>query len=598
MNDDRPFPNSTGSAGISLANKQEVIYPQVFSGARKTGAADVYLAEPATAKLAQFFETKGLAALKAEDFREQWYEDWLAYQATHRLYATVLSPRQYSAFGGELDLLRLARFLEVFAYFSPSHGYSLQVTFLGLFSILMGSNSALKQEAVTAMEAGGLLAFGVSEKDHGSDLFANAFTVRSVAAGQFIANGAKYYIGNANSAGIISILARKEDPASSRDKRVPFILMALRPGQSAGFQNLRKIRTFGVRAAFVGAFDVRDHAFPQTDVIAEGRRAWDAVFGAVTLGKFFLGFGSIGMCEHAFQEALTHLRARLLYGSAVIKMPHIRSAVGQAYVRLTAMKLFAFRALDYVHAATSTDRRYLLFNAVQKARVGTEGVKVMALLSDCVGAMGFESDTYFEMALRDTQLIPKLEGSAHINLGLTARFISRYFGRADSGVAAPKSLVGGEIASRENPYLMEARTGALNTIVFPHFLKAYQPLISVPNVQLFVKQARAMRLFFVASRLKGDHSADMKSGISLGHCLSTIAYGQLIAENSVLLGIAAPMVNAMFHVLVSDLSAAALALAADASFDLVRRILIRRAVVVPRTTDADWDFVASQIEGR
>src|SRR5207249_5151165 len=111
-------------------------------------------------------EAKGLKQLKEEDRDEQWYGDWLAYQAAHRLYASVLSPKQYASGQCEFDLLSLTRFLEVFAYFSPAHGYSLQCTLLGLFPILMGCNKALKKEAVAALEAGGVLALGVSEKEH------------------------------------------------------------------------------------------------------------------------------------------------------------------------------------------------------------------------------------------------------------------------------------------------------------------------------------------------------------------------------------------------------------------------------------------------
>jgi len=292
------------------------------------------------------------------------------------------------------------------------------------------------------------------------------------------------------------------------------------------------------------------------------------------------------------------MSSRVLYRKPVLEMPHIRLAAAQAYARLTAMRLYAYRAVDYVHAANADDRRYMLYCAVQKAKVSTEGVKVMALLSEAIGAKGFEGDTYFEMALRDTQLIPKLEGSAHINLGLAARFTYRYFSRPDATALAPKSLVGGEIASGENPYLMEARTGAINTIAFPHFLKAYEPLAAIPTVALFVKQVKAVRLFLGASRLKGDRSTDMKSAMDLGKCLAAIAYGQLIAENSVLLGIATQMVSAIFHLLVEDLSTAAMAMATDPSLDVIRRVLIRRAIAVPRTTDADWDFVSTRIDGR
>src|SRR5438094_981790 len=163
---------STQISAPASATMQEAIYPQSFS----SRAAQIDLHDAAAQKLAEFFEAKGLPALKDEDRREQWYDDWLAFQAEHQLYASVLSPKRYSARGFEFDGLRYARFLEIFGYFSPAHGYSLQVTFLGLFSTLLGSNESLKREAVAALEAGGLLALGVSEKQHGSDLFGNEFT--------------------------------------------------------------------------------------------------------------------------------------------------------------------------------------------------------------------------------------------------------------------------------------------------------------------------------------------------------------------------------------------------------------------------------------
>jgi acyl-CoA dehydrogenase len=567
----------------------ESIYPLTFSVRAPSAASGSYLRDPSLRKLVEFFERKGLLEIKNEDQRQQWYEDWIAWQAAHQIYASLLSPKEYSTLGNQLDLLRLTRFLEVFAYFSPAHGYSLQVSFLGLFSILMGSNAALKREAVAALEQGGLFAFGVSEKDHGSDLLANEFTITGVGPGQYRANGGKYFIGNANAASMISILGRKVDgPSANRARRALPVLFALRPGESKAFGNVRKIPTLGIRAAFVGEFQVKDHQLTDADVIAEGRGAWEAVLGTVTLGKFFLGFGSIGICERAFEEATAHLTRRVLYGKPVIGMPHISLAVSQAYARLTAMKLYAYRALDYVQSSSAKDRRYLLFCAVQKARVSTEGVKVISLLSECVGARGFEADTYFEMALRDVQLIPGLEGSMHINLGLTAQFISRYFNRADSGLAFPPSLAAGQVTPGENAYLMEASGGQVNTVSFPSYINAYKSLSSVANVRIFARQVKAFRLF-VRSRSLRAVAADMQITLALGQCLATIAYGQLVAENAAHCEIPPQIVSAMFHLLISDFNAAVLNLA---SFNReISRTLLVRMVAIPKTSDADWSFV-------
>jgi len=584
------FGGTPAGGPIVAIAKTESIYPLAFSDKRQSGVTEIYLSDPAIKKLAEFFEAKGLAAIKAEDRGEQWCEDWIAYQAGHRLYASVLSPQAYSTLGFKFDLLRLTRLLEVFAYFSPGHGYSLQVTFLALFSILMGTNADLKREAVAALESGGLLAFGVSEKKHGSDLLANEFTLEKIGPGRLLANGGKYYIGNANAAAMISMLARMDDRGpAGRGKRAPPVMFVLRPGQSKGFGPVRKIQTLGIRAAYVGEFEVKNHELSEADVIAEGRDAWDAVLGTVALGKFFLGFGSIGICERAFEEAITHLTQRLLYGKPVIDMPHIGSAVAQAYARLTAMKLYAYRALDYVQSSSEADRRYLLFAAVQKAKVSTEGVKVMGLLSECVGAKGFESDTYFEMALRDVQLIPGLEGSMHVNLGLAAQFAGKYFGDFDPHLAAPNSLIAGDGVAGENPYLFEARAGGINTVAFADYLSAYAPLESVANVSLFARQSKAFSLFVKSHR--PSHAMDMGIALSAGQCLATIAYAQLIAENAVCLNIPVQMISVIFHFLVNDLSICALSMASARGLDVESRKLIRRLVCIPKTTDAEWDFI-------
>jgi acyl-CoA dehydrogenase len=579
------------AASATADAKRETIYPLAFSTGRRLDAANLYLADSSIRKLVEFFEKKGLAAVKEEDQRQQWYEDWIAYQAENHLYASVLSPKSFSTLGHEFDLLRLTRFLEVFAYFSPAHGYSLQVTFLGLFSILMGTNSALKKEAIAILESGGLLAFGVSEKSHGADLLANEFTLEKNRPGFLIANGKKYYIGNANAASMISILARVDDERS-RGKRAPPVLFALRPKQSKGFGPAKKIKTFGIRAAFVGEFEVKNHELPESDLIAEGRHAWDAVLGTVALGKFFLGFGSIGICERAINEAIGHLTRRVLYGKPVIDMPHISSATAQAYARLTGMKLYAYRALDYVHGGSAADRRYLLFAAVQKAKVSTEGVKVITLLSECLGAKGFEADTYFEMALRDAQLIPGLEGSTHVNLGLAAQFARKYFGEFDPNLADPKSLIAGDTPAGENSYLMEARAGGINTVAFRDFLISFAPLESIENVPVFIEQAKTFSLF-VSRGQNGDETI----GLAVGQCLATIAYAQLIAENAARLGVPSQMISTIFHLLINDLSIFALSLASSRRLDAAGQALIERIVAIPKTTDADWDFVLQRCRG-
>ncbi len=583
--------SSSASTALSDSISSECLYPLSFDTSPPAAAAAEYLQDSAIRLLVDFFHGKGLVNLKREDREEGWYRDWIDYQSKHGLYASLLSPKAYSTRGHQFDLLKLTRFAEALAYFSPAHGYSLQVSFLGLFPILMGPNEPLKKEAIAALEAGGLFAFAVSERAHGSDLLANEFALRSGKPAGLFATGAKCYIGNANAASIISVLARERDPNSNvTDKRSPFVFFALRPHESPGLQNLRKIHTLGVRSAFVGEFEVHDHPVSEGDVISRHREAWAAVFGTVDFGKFFLGFGAVGICEHAFAEAVVHLQSRTLYGKPATVMPHLRDALAVAFARLVAMKLYAYRALDYLQAAGPDDRRYLLFNAIQKARVSTEGVKVLGTLSECVGARGFEADTYLESALREGPMIPALEGSTHINFGLTAQFVAAYFTDTD-GPPSPKSVSLGQVNSDENPYWTAVRDRNPRKVRFGPFLAAYEQLPAVPNVGLFVRQIAAFE------RLASGVVSDPDSGrqIALGRCFAIVAYGQLVAENCAAVGVPAATVSVIFHGLVADLTSESLGLAALYLAESSERTLLREVVHVPERSTADLESVSEWI---
>ncbi len=576
----------------------DALYPLSFDIESPTPGTGKYLRDPTLSLLVDFFRTKGTETLKQEDRQEAWYGDWISYQARHKIYACVLSPQRYSSQGNSFRFARLTRLWEAFGYFSPAHAYSLHTSFLGLFPILLGHNEELKKEAIDRLENGGLFAFGVSERTHGSDLFANEFTVQKTTNG-WLAEGAKCYIGNTNAACLISILAKKTEAASpTTGKRAPFLFFALRPGESTALQNVRKIRTMGIRAAFVGEFEVHQHAFTDGDIISQGRDAWDAVLATVNFGKFLLGFGAVGICSHAFAEAFVHMRRRVLYGKPVMEMPHIRAATVCAHARLCAMKFFAYRALDYLQIACDDDRRYLLYAAVQKARVSTEGVKVMAILSECVGAKGFDATTHFESAIRDAMLIPGLEGSTHINHGLVAQFLDNYYSESCPMLPAPESVILADSDAGENDYWFLARDRNARTVGFGNSRRAYEPLRASSNVETFMAQAEAFRNFALQGNSALNPNGSIALAIAIGRCFSVIVYAQLVAENCQLSGVALSTVSIIFHALVEDLSAEALTLSAlfPAESDAATRL--KDVIQVPRTSVANmeeaWNFLAQR----
>lgn len=528
-------------------------------------------------ELSRFFISKSFLVQKEEERLEKFYEDWIQFQGKHEIYYKLLSKKSFAA-------VRLASFMERFAFYAPPQGYSLQVSLLGIVPIWMSENAALQNEAEELLKNGGVFAFGLSEKHHGADIYSNEMVLKENEGG-YIANGNKYYIGNANCASMVSVLGRFENKNNSdpHDKN-QFVFFSIKPNGNPHFKDLIKIKTLGIRNAFVGGFKIENYTLSAKEIISTGHSAWDAVFGTVNLGKFFLGFGSIGICERALSESLRHTKARTLYGKSVFSMPHVRKLHIKAYVRMYAMKLFAARALDYLVAASENDRRYLLFNSIQKAKVTTEGVKVIHDLSEAMGAKGFETDQYFENAQRDIILLPGLEGSTHINFGLVAQFMKNYF--FDHDVNLPDISAAKHDA--ENEYLFSAKTGSFKKIKFRPFDSVFKKYNDIQNVKIFTKQISSFKKYLISMNVMPVKDLDYY--LAASKVFSNIPYAQLILEKSFEDKTDNKVLNLIFMQLISQFNQDVISLLEMPASNKIHRFLLKQCIFLPITEASDWDI--------
>ena len=362
-----------------------------------------------------FFETRGKRRLTDDDHARTWYADFLTFQQQERLFATLLTPPEYGADDCRWDSWRNFEFNEILAFYGLAYWYTWQVTILGLGPLWMSQQEALKRRAARLLQEGEVFAFGLSEQHHGADIAATEMQVIPQADGSYLAEGSKYYIGNAHIAPMVSTFGKMADTGD-----YVFFTVDYRHPAYTCIQNVCDSQNF------VAEFRLHQYPIAAHDIVSRGQDAWDSVLNTVNIGKGNLGGAAVGMCTHALYEALNHAATRQLYGRSVTDFPHIKRLLIDAYTRLVAMKLFALRALDYMRAASPGDRRYILYNTIVKMKVTTQGEDVINLLADVIAAKGFEKDTYFAIAARDIRALPKLEGTVHVNLALIAKFIVNY----------------------------------------------------------------------------------------------------------------------------------------------------------------------------
>ena len=488
--------------------------------------------------LVEFFEDKGLARVKEDDHAAVWYKDFIDFLGENRLFATMCTPDGYGGDDTRWDTWRNCRFGEILGFYGLPYWYTWQVSVLGLGPIWMSGNEAAKERTAALLEDGGIFAFGLSEQAHGADLYSTEMTLTPAGDGTYLANGRKYYIGNANAAALISTFGRIPETGE-------YVFFAVDP-QHDGFTCVQNV----VHSQnYVAEYDLTDYRVTEADILSRGDDAWDAALNTVNIGKFNLGWASIGICTHAFYEAIHHAAHRELYGMKVTDFPHAKALFTDAYARLVAMKLVAQRSSDYMRSASPEDRRYLLYNPVVKMKVTTQGEEVINHMWDVIAARGFEKDMYFEMAARDIRALPKLEGTVHVNIALIVKFMENYLFHPADLEPVPRR----DDAANDDFLFDQGPTKGLRSIHF-HDPDAVLARFDQPNVAVFREQLATLKAMLVQATPTPEQARDIDFLLALGEIFTLVVYAQLFVESAEMAGIDNDLIDQVFDVLVRDWS--------------------------------------------
>lgn len=259
------------------------------------------------------------------------------------------------------------------------------------------------------------------------------------------------------------------------------------------------------------------------------------------------------------------------------------------------MKLYALRSLDYFRSASDEDRRYLLFNPIQKMKVTTQGMKIIEMLLDAIAAKGFEQDTYFETAIRDIGMIPRLEGTTHVNIALVIKFIQNYFFQPKEYPVIPK---------RDDPaddsYLFRQKAGKLASVRFPDYRIPYAG-IKIPNVLVFFEQVELFRSFLEQASPSPEQVKNIDYMLALGEMFTLIVYAQLILEDTKLNPISPALLDEIFNFLVRDFAQFALTQISNYANSIEQeeflKAMMKKPSHNPATVQTLWDNEVKPLVG-
>ncbi|MFE2995988.1 acyl-CoA dehydrogenase family protein [Nocardia sp. NPDC059246] len=600
-----------------------------------------------------YFETFGKTRLLAESRDRVWYADFLDFIKLERIFATFLTPAAQA--GGDpnkrWDTARIAMMSKILGFYGMQYWYVWQVTILGLGPIWQSANAEAKARAAALLESGEIFAFGLSEKEHGADIYSTDMVLEPKPGGGYTATGSKHYIGNGNLAGMVSVFGRRADKPiiDSSD-----FLRKMTDEEYSGYlffaadsrhKNYKLRKNVVDSQMYVAAFDLDRYPVAESDILHTGRAAFDAAMNTVNVGKFNLGFGAVGACEHAMFEAVGHAYNRILFGHRVTEFPQVKSLLADSYARLIGMKLYSERAIDYLRSANENDRRYLLFNAIEKMSVTRHGQRLYEDLADVIAARGFENDMYFPMAMVGMFGLPRLEGTVHVNMALSLKFMPNFmFHPADAGLAALRYLPGAGVAPKgavravsgalswtsrrasgpaakavpalkgefaraahapvptrrdaaDDEFLFrQGPSSGLGKIRFTDWRPVFEKFAHIPNVAVFLEQALAFQTLLAAATPTAAQQQDVDFLFALGELFTTVPYAQLILEQAEIAGADESVLDQLFDLFVREFSEHALTLHTKPTATKAQQIRALDLVRRPIADQARFDRVSAQVE--
>jgi alkylation response protein AidB-like acyl-CoA dehydrogenase len=251
----------------------------------------------------------------------------------------------------------------------------------------------------------------MTEPDGGSD-FLGAMRTRAVRDGdQYVINGAKMWITNANVADVAVVYA-KTDPAAGHRGVTAFVV----PTDTPGFEATRvPCRTLG-KLMPTNSVTLTDVRVPAANVLGEEGQGFTVAMNAMDYGRLSVAARSVGLAQACLDAALDYADSRIAFGDKIGAFQMVKKQLADMTVEVAAARaLVRAAAAGYdagvVATRASTHAKYYAGEVCNRAAQAT---------AEIFGGAAFSDELPISIYLNYAKLWQTGEGSANIQAVLIA----------------------------------------------------------------------------------------------------------------------------------------------------------------------------------
>jgi alkylation response protein AidB-like acyl-CoA dehydrogenase len=304
--------------------------------------------------------------------------------------------------------------VEALSSVDPSVGVLVDVQNTLVINALLRWGSNDQQERyLPRLAANTVGAYALSEAGSGSDAF--ALTTRAVESGDdFVLNGRKLWITNANEADLFVVFANVNPDAGYRG-----ITAFLIERGSAGFAVGKKEDKLGIRASSTCELLLEDCRVPRANVLGDVGRGYKVAIETLNEGRIGIGAQMIGLAQGALDHAVAYTKERKQFGKALADFQGVQFQIAHAATELTAARLLVYNAARLRDAGEP----FLSAAAMCKLFSANAAEHVTSLAVQLFGGYGYVKDYPVEKLYRDAKIGQIYEGTSNLQLQTIAKQI-------------------------------------------------------------------------------------------------------------------------------------------------------------------------------
>lgn len=321
-------------------------------------------------------------------------------------------PAEWGGRAGDVEtgflLLRLV------ARRDPTTASALMLTDLAFMPTWIGGSQEQRTRFVSMINNGAKMAWGLSERHHGSDVLSNDMRAEKVDGG-YLLTGEKWLIGIATLADVVTVHARTGERGGPGDWSIFAVEKRLSPAGS--IREVPNERLHGLRALDLSGIELDQVFVPDSHLIGGEGQGLELVLKSAQVARTTISGIALGAADTALRVTADFIVTREIFGKTVAEIPYTRRQMAESFADLLLSEAVATGG---VRALQACPDQVGITSAIVKYFVPTSLERTLSQLSLVLGARLYlrEHPHYgiFQKMLRDILVSVFADGNTVVNL--------------------------------------------------------------------------------------------------------------------------------------------------------------------------------------